>query len=406
MAKDRDVKEQEPTPTTAMGRSYARERVVSALIRHGAASRAELARHTSLAPSTVTAVIADLADGGLIVERGSRDLAKADKKGGRPATLLSLHRSAGVVVGIDLGKRHLRVAVADLSHTVLAERSAALVHDRTAAQDIAAIATMVEHALAEARSDRSHVIGIGMGLPGPVVAETGRMADSTILPGWVGVDAAAAVGEAVRGKVEVDNDANLGALAEWTWGSARGCSDFAYVKVSTGIGAGLILDDRPYRGPNGTAGEIGHTVIESGGPICRCGNRGCLEVLAGTQALLDALRPVHGDALTTGKLVELAVSGDLPCRRAITDAGRVIGIALANVCNLVNPTRIVVGGELAGAGELLLEPLRDSLTRFAITPATKDLELVQGSLGHRAEVLGALAIAVRGLTQPDLISLP
>jgi len=399
------VKDREPTPTTAMGRSYARERVISALIRHGVASRAELARSTSLAASTVSAVIASLVDEGLIIERGSPEGPNGGTKGGRPATLLSLHRSAGTVVGIDLGKRHLRVAAADLAHTVLAERTVPVSQDRPAAQDIDAIVTMVGQVLSEAGSDGSHVIGMGMGLPGPVLADTGHMADSTILPGWVGIDAAAAVSEALGLTVEVDNDANLGAIAEWTWGSGRGCSHLAYLKVSTGIGAALILDDRPYRGGAGTAGEIGHTVLDPGGQICRCGNRGCLEMLAGTPVLLEALRPIHGADLTTEKLVELAIAGDLPCRRVIADAGRAIGVALANVCNLINPTRVVVGGELGAAGDLLLTPIRESLERSAIAPATKHLELVPGSLGQRAEVLGALAIAVRGLMQPVANSL-
>ena len=140
---------------------------------------------------------------------------------------------------------------------------------------------MFEDALDEAGVQRGELVGVGMGLPGPVHRPSGELGNSTILPGWVDIRAEDAVSEALGHPVEVENDANLGALGEWMWGAGRGADHMAYVKAATGIGAGFIVAGAPYVGAGGTAGEIGHTVVDPGGPICRCGNRGCLETLAG-----------------------------------------------------------------------------------------------------------------------------
>src|SRR5436190_173756 len=221
----------------------------------------------------------------------------------------------------------------------------------------------------------------------------GELGSSTILPGWVGVRAAEAMSERLGLDVVADNDANLGALAEWVHGAGRGCNTVVYVKISNGIGAGLIIDGQPFRGANGTAGELGHTVVDGHGRICRCGNRGCLETVAGAQALLDDLRPSRGE-LTAEQLLDRAAAGDGACRRVIADAGSAVGSTLATLCNLIDPQRIVIGGELAAAGELLLEPARAALARGAI-PSAADATLVLGVLGDHAEVLGAVTLALR-----------
>ncbi len=209
---------------------------------------------------------------------------------GRPPVLIALHRKAGVVAGIDFGKRHLRVAISDLSHQLLAERRQPLADDLPAQEAIALAQEQFRDALEEAEVHGGELLGIGMGLPGPVHRPSGQLGNSTILPGWVGINAAEAVAEALGHRVEVGNDANLGALGEWMWGSGRGVDHMAYVKAATGIGAGFIVNGQPYVGAGGTAGELGHTVVDPGGPICRCGNRGCLETLAAGPAVLSSLR--------------------------------------------------------------------------------------------------------------------
>jgi|SRR4051794_3407358 predicted NBD/HSP70 family sugar kinase len=371
-------------------RRMSREAVLAALREHGEMSRGELARKTGLSRPTISSVIAELQQSGQIDEIAA---SAASVGAGRPAALLRLNRKAGAALGIDFGKRHLRVALSDLGHQVLAERREELADDHDASAGVELAAQLVDALLAETGTDRDTLVGAGMGIPGPVTGPEGELGSSTILPGWVGVRAAEVMSARLGLDVTVDNDANLGALAEWTQGAGRGCQTLVYVKVATGIGAGLIVDGRPFRGAHGTAGELGHTIVDSRGPICRCGNRGCLETLVGAQALLDDLRPSLGE-ITVAHMLDCAAAGDPGCRRVIADAGNAIGGALATLCNLVDPQRIVIGGELAAAGDLLLEPARTALTRGAIASAAR-VELVPGVLGDRGEVLGAIALALR-----------
>ena len=220
--------------------------------------------------------------------------------------MVSLNSSAGLAVGIDFGHRHLRVAVSDLSHTVLAETWRELDVDHSADEGLATAVEFVDEVLAEADLDRARVIGVGMGLPAPIDRGTGAVQAASILPGWVGVDAAAEASARLGLPVEVDNDANLGALAEHAWGAARGRSEVAYIKVSSGIGAGLISGGRLQHGVGGTAGEIGHTLIAEGGPVCRCGNRGCLETLASTRAIAALLSASRSEEISTPQAARAA----------------------------------------------------------------------------------------------------
>ena len=234
-----------------------------------------------------------------------------------------------------------------------------------------------------------------MGLPGPVHADTGTVGSTSILPGWVGITAARAMSDRLNLPVRVDNDANLGALAEHVWGAGDGVEDMIYLKLATGIGAGLVLGGRLYVGVGGTAGEIGHTIIDEHGPVCRCANRGCLETLASGAATVDLLRPTLGEDLTLGRVVELTIEGHPAATRVVADAGRHIGRAVANLVNLLNPSRVVVGGEMAACGDVLLDPLRAECQRHAISSAGDDVEIHHGPLGDRAQVLGALALVLQ-----------
>ena len=193
----------------------------------------------------------------------------------------------------------------------------------------------------------------------------------------------------------VDNDANLGALAEVRYGAARGCDHAAYIKVSHGVGAGLIVDGRVFRGRAGTAGEIGHVTIDENGPVCRCGNRGCLETLVASHVVIGLLAPSRGPDLSIADIVAMAERGDAACIRVLADTGRHVGVAAASLCNLVNPERLVIGGELALAGELLLGPMREVVGRYAVPSAVRSLDIRVAELGPRAQVLGAVALGLR-----------
>jgi predicted NBD/HSP70 family sugar kinase len=241
------------------------------------------------------------------------------------------------------------------------------------------------------------VLGVGLGLPAPVDQRSGTISASNILPEWAGLAAGEQLAARLGRPVIVDNDANLGALAETLWGAGRGIDTLAYVKVATGIGAGLVLDGKLFRGVSGQAGEIGHVTLDEHGDVCRCGNRGCLELVAGGAALVAALRRTHGELDSVEDVVALAAGGDRAARRLIADAGAHLGVAAAGLVNLVDPQRLIVGGELGRAGDVLLEPLRRSLRRSAVRPAADAAEVVRAELGDRSEVLGAVAVVLREL---------
>jgi predicted NBD/HSP70 family sugar kinase len=352
----------------------------------------------------VSVVVAEFLDEGLIRESGASDAAG---KVGRPGALLTLDPASGAAVGIDVDHDCLRVIVTDRTNRVLAEdeRSLEIDHDASAAMSLAT--DVVRALIARANVDAATVLGIGMGLAGPIDLVSGRANPSSISPSWVGLDVAREMSSRLGYPVLLDNDANLGALAELTFGAARGVSEAAYVWVDTGVGAALIVHGQPYRGALGTAGEIGHSTIDENGPVCRCGNRGCLERFVGAPALLSSLQGSHG-GLTVEDMLHLAAAGDVGCGRVIADAGRLLGVQIGNLCNLLNPQRVIIGGSLSGAGELLLDPIRSSLARSALPAAAATAEVVVGELGNRATVLGASTLVFRHADplEPGSVSAP
>jgi predicted NBD/HSP70 family sugar kinase len=382
-----------------------RLRVIDALRSRGTASRAEIARQTGLSRSTVSSLVADLQAAGLVVEREADGVAPVGTRAGRPPVLLALDASAGAVLGLDFGHDHVRVALSDLSYVVLAERFVELEVDTAATQALDAATDMVGDLLDETGLDRTRVLSAGMGIPGPIDRESGLVHSQSILPSWVGLHPAEEMGRRLELPVHLDNDANVGALGEFTFGVGRGTAVMVYLRLSAGIGAGLVINGRPFRGAKGIAGEIGHVLVDPEGPICRCGNRGCLETFVSTTALCELLRRSHGQ-ISVSRLLALAYEGDAGCQRVIADAGRVVGRAVADLCSYLNPDLVVIGGDLSEAGDLVLEPMREAVRRFAIPAAADDVQVQAGTLGDRASLLGALALAGHESDDPLTVPVP
>ncbi len=375
-------------------RELNRGRVIDAFRGRGTASRAEIARATGLSRSTVSSIVSDLIAAGLLTEQAEATGVAHGEAGGRPPVLLSLNPSAGLAVGVDFGHTHLRVAVSDLSHEVLAESWQELDVDHSAEEGLDAAAKLVDEVLNEAKAERKGVIGVGMGLPGPINRMTGAVGSSSILPGWVGVNAAMEMERRLRLPVRVENDANLGALAEFVWGSGRGFADVVYIKLSSGVGAGLLFGGRLHQGAGGTAGEIGHMPAQNGTAICRCGSRGCIETVASARAIAEQVGVSRGEDVSPRDLLRLISDRDPAASRLVGEAGREIGVALAGLCNLVNPNCVIIGGDLSAAGDLITEPVVESIRRYAIASAAEEVKVVAGVLGERAELLGALALVL------------
>ncbi|HEY6740473.1 MAG TPA: ROK family transcriptional regulator, partial [Actinopolymorphaceae bacterium] len=255
------------------------QRVVDAVRRHGVLSQAEIARRTGLSPASVSNIVRELV-GARIVE------ASRGVRSGRRAQVVRMRADDGLVLGLDFGHRHVRVALADLHHTVLAERREVCDVGAAEVGAFAVAEKLVQDVLNDAQRDRSDLRAAGVGLPAPLPADGSALASWPILPGWGTIDPRQHLGRRLGVPVYADNDANLGARGELFFGAGRGVANLAYVKAATGLGAGLVVEGRIYRGHGGSAGEIGHLTIDETGPICSCGNRGCLETLVGGPYLL------------------------------------------------------------------------------------------------------------------------
>jgi predicted NBD/HSP70 family sugar kinase len=303
--------------------------------------------------------------------------------------LMSLVPRAAFAVGVDMGHEHLRVATCNLSGEVLSDEWTAIDVDHAPRESMDLAAELVQATLDAAEVAREHVIGIGMALAAPV-DRSGRVFAEGILPAWGGVEPVAEMASRLNLPVQLGNDANLGALGEHVFGAGRGVDDMAYARLSAGIGLGFVIAGRAFGGACGIAGELGHVRVSRDGPICRCGNRGCLEMVASPSAVARLL----GADVSVARLLELATSGDRGATRAVADAGELIGEALATVVTLLNPTLIVVGGDLATTGDVVLDPIRTAIARYGIPPAAEAVRVIRGQLGGRAEVLGAAALVL------------
>ena len=370
-----------------------RERLLGLLRGGGAMHRAELARRAGLSRSTVSTIVASLLEEGLVIEAADGDT--HGQQSGRPGELLTLNPAGGGVLGLDFSYREVRVAVADVAHRVLADAVADLAPDQSWVESLRIGEELVDRVLAESGFDRSQVLGAGLGVPGPIDQTSGEVGVSSNSLGWVGVHAADELSNRLRAPVAMDNTAHLGSLAEAVWGAGQGCRNSVYLKLSSGVGGGFIFDGRVFRGSIGAAGEIGHLMVDEGGPACRCGGRGCLEVYASVPAVLETLRPLMGEDVTLDTVLTASAEGNRACRRVLGDAGAVVGQAMASVCNVLNPERIIVGGGLAPAGDALFEPMRTALDRHALKIVADNVQILPARLGSMAGALGGIALVLR-----------
>ncbi|MEG9226974.1 ROK family transcriptional regulator [Aeromicrobium sp. Sec7.5] len=359
-------------------------------------TRAELAETTGLARSTVAARIDVLMRLGLVAPFGG-----ARSTGGRPPALFALNPTAKVVVGVDVGATHVRAVLADLSGSVLGEEAT----DLPVADGPEVVLGWVVAATSRLAASAPHadLAAVGIGLPGPVEHSTGRPISPPIMPGWDRFDVVDHVRRSTGVPVLVDNDVNIMALGERRAHLAD-VDDVVLIKVATGIGAGIVSGGRLQRGAQGTAGDLGHVrVARAGEVMCRCGNTGCLEAIAAAPALAEALRGKGVKARTGQDVVDLVRGGNATAIAVVRDAGRDIGEVVATMVNLVNPSVVVIGGLLAGAGEHLLAGIREVVYLRSLPLATAQLRIEASRAGTEAGVLGAVALAVDHVLSPTAV---
>ncbi|MFJ2370612.1 ROK family protein [Microbacterium sp. NPDC087665] len=360
-----------------------------------ARTKADLVHLTGLARSTVSARVDALLAAGLLVAAG-----EAASTGGRPPSRVAFNPRAGLVLAVDLGASHATVAIADLSGRILSSRTHPL--DIASGPEIVLDRMLAEAQLllAEGSARGSSLVGVGIGVPGPVEHSTGRPYNPPIMPGWDRFDIPAYVQRTYDVPVLVDNDVNVLALGEQTT-SFPDTTDLIFVKVATGIGAGIIAGGQLQRGAQGSAGDMGHVrVPRSADSVHEADEERDLEDLASGSAIAASLRAQGIDAETSRDVTELVRTGNTAAIEALRQAGRDVGEVLATVVNLLNPSIIVLGGSIARAGEHLLAGVREVVYRRSIPLATQHLAIVQSPTGERAAVLGAAIMVAREVLSP------
>jgi predicted NBD/HSP70 family sugar kinase len=369
------------------------------MIRDGTAvTRARLARETGLARSTVAQRVDALLAQGLVHEAGG-----SASTGGRPATVLAFNHEAGVVLVADLGASHARVAVSDLLGTPLVERASDLDIALGPERVLQWVSEHFGEMLEEIGRPSDDVRAIGIGVPGPVEFDSGRPVNPPIMPGWDDFAIPEWFATRYSAAVLVDNDVNIMARGEH-WMHWRDTRHLLLIKVGTGIGCGIVADGHIHRGARGAAGDIGHIQVTGNEDVvCRCGNIGCLEAVAGGQALAERLATAGEATSRSRDVVRLVRDGHPGAIRMVRDAGRTLGEVLAGTVNFFNPEVIVIGGDVAEAHEHLLAGVREGIFSRSLPLATRDLDIVPCRLGDRAGVIGAAIMAIEHVLSPGAV---
>ena len=373
--------------------------VLLRLIRDGdAVTRTELARATGLARSTVAQRVDALLAHSLVYETG-----RSSSTGGRPPAILAFNDGGGVILAADLGATHSRVGITDLAGTPLAERAEDIEISLGPERVLEWLQERFAEMLAEIGKSAADVRGIGIGVPGPVAFAEGRPVNPPIMPHWDGFPIPEWFAEHYEAPVLVDNDVNIMALGEH-WTTWRDTEYLLFVKIGTGIGCGIVAGGSIHRGAEGAAGDIGHIqVTDHGDVVCRCGNVGCLEAVAGGGALAARLTEQGTEAANARDVVRLVRAGNPDATQMVRDAGRRLGDVLASCVNFFNPRVIVIGGDLGGAHEQLLAGVREVTFSRSLPLATGSLRIVPSKLGDRAGMIGAAVLVIEHVLAPEVI---
>ncbi len=368
----------------------------------GGISRAELAYRMNLSRAAMTAIVNDLLETDIIRETESRS-----GQSGRPPIILEINSSRGNVIGIDMGATHLSVALADFSARIIDEIEIPFDITQGPKPCLAQAEALLTELLEKNDMRLQQILAIGMGVPGPIASQEGMVIAPPIMPGWDGYP----IRQDMEGKwkipVSLNNDAELGVLGEWAYGAGRGEDHLAFIKVGSGIGAGLLLNGQIYQGATGSAGEIGHLTIDENGPLCDCGSTGCLEAVAGGKAIARQAREIIAsgkrtllssmgppEELTARDVASAARRGDLPSQQIILRAGSYLGIAIAGMVNIFNPRVVVIGGGVSQIGDLLLQPIRDTVSRRSLAGAAQAVKINTAILRRRSSIIGAIVQAL------------
>lgn len=366
---------------------------------HGPIARAAIARATGLSATTVSTVVDALLQEDYVHEGATQRAASS----GRRVVPVHFNAARGLLLGVALGRNYLTTLLCDLSSNIVARRVVPFDTGRGAEVCLPLLAESLRTFALDQGIVWNKIVGIGLGMPGPIDVHLQGPVAPPRMPGWRNFPVRSWLSESLGTLVYLENNANLGALGENRYGAGQGARDLLYVHLGAGIGGGLILDGKIYRGSAGSAGEIGHMTIDPQGARCSCGKRGCLEILAGAHAIVEK---VHASMQRSGKepafteigqIIQAAQSGDVACKEALERAGTFIGLALANLMSALNPVLILLDGSSMQAGPLLLEPIRRSVAEYGLPELRATTQIMSGALKGDAVALGGVAMVLDSL---------
>jgi glucokinase-like ROK family protein len=393
--------------STAAVRAHNLSSTLNLIRDRGSITRAEIIQITKLSAPTISSLVNILIESDFVREGGI-----GLSSGGRKPVVLEFNYEVRKILGIDMGATHITIIIMNLKGEVSQRISYHMDVITKPAEALQVIKKSVTDIRTKSGLTGRDLLGIGFTVPAPLVNEKTGEFITHYMPAWKDIHCIQAIKDFTGIPIYFENDANAAAIAEKVWGCGLGYDNLVYIKLGTGVGSGIMIKGEVYKGFNGTAGEIGHTTIEADGRACRCGNHGCLESYIGIQGILsDARLALKDDPKWKDHLAELDVKGvvraaregNQECEKIISTAGWYLGIGLANIINLVNPGLLILGGDLADAGQMLLEPARRSLLERTVGFNTRTENLVIGEMGSNAVAIGAATLVILNAFQDSNI---
>ncbi|MCX6080100.1 MAG: ROK family transcriptional regulator [Chloroflexi bacterium] len=385
--------------------------VVFRAIREASAiSRADLAKQTGLNPATLTHITRELLERGLIEDAGA-----GEARVGRRSSLLRIHSMIGNILAVRLARHNIQGLLTDLDlHDPVIHTTSSSFLANPIDASLPALLEVIETLIKKSGVERRTILGIGISAPGPLDAGRGILIAPPNFPGWNSFPVRKIIEEKTGFTTFLDNDANSAALAEKWFGAGRNLDNFVFILVEDGVGGGVVINGDIYRGQHDIAGEIGHTTIDRNGPICACGNTGCLELyasphaaesvvrdalLAGRKSLVSDLIDNELNRISFESVAQAALQGDAVANEAILGMAQALGVAVVNVINSFDPQAVILGGKISLVGEIILPVVQDYVDRRAISRSEQQLPVMMSELGVNAPVIGAFSLVLRELFQ-------
>ena len=382
--------------------------ILKTILDKGVISRAKISRLVDLNKATVSNLTDELIKEGYVIEKGY-----GKSKGGRRPVLLQVNKDVGSIIGIDLGVDYIHIILSNFIGEIIFEEYVNLKIKEDNEKFLNIFFDLIQKAIDKAPETPKGILGIGIGVPGIVEKESGVVLVAPNLK-WSNVPLKDIVKQRFNLPVYIDNEANAGALGEKWFGEWGKVTDLIYLSVGIGLGAGIIIDNKLFRGTAGFAGEVGHTTINFQDDVCSCGNIGCLENFASERALLSVIKKIvkegsedryicceNVDEITPSQIIQAAKDGSRVCRMAVLEVAEKMGIGVANLVNIFNPEIVIIGNKASFFGDLFLEKLREVINQRSFITQFYNLKIEVSKLKDRAVVLGCIAMVIS-----DMLSFP